>query len=331
MDDFVSGRQLQFDIFIRILEDKFIKVAHGGDDLPPERISSYKAKGLRFLYMRKEDFAKYVGMSLVLLGAAKEAGRIPLAKKINLMKHTGEVILQKVRIDGLDEDSYEYAKTFIDSTLTILSENSDALELLTALSSHTDFVYAHSVGVSMISVLMARQMGWVTISNLFKVAMSGLMHDVGEKEIDVGVLSKLRKDLSIGEVKLKESHTSRGTDIIGEIRGMPSDVMQVVAQHHEDCVGQGYPRGIRRNAIHPMARLIAVASEFCELVLKAPNSPELSSRDAVKRLVSFSSSKLDPDFLGALGRLFKTESIGNGSVPPQGKLGSGDELEWSLD
>ena len=52
---------------------------------------------------------------------------------------------------------------------------------------------------------------------------------------------------------------------------MPSDVIQMVQQHHENCAGTGYPMGFKRNRIHPLARLISLADEFCNLVLKNPN------------------------------------------------------------
>jgi len=328
IDDFVSGKQLKYDIFIQIV-NKYIKIAHNGEDLPPDRINHYKSKGLHFLYMKKEDFARYAGMNLSLLSAVSKNPHISTEKKMNLIKHTGEIILHKIHIEGLDEGTVSYAKTFVENIVVILGNNANAMDLLSALSSHTDFLYAHSVGVSMISVLIARKMGWVTISNLSKIAMAGLLHDIGEKEIDVTILSKFRKDLEISELNMIESHPTRGVEILEELKGMPSEVIQVVAQHHEDCAGLGYPRGIRKNQIHPVARLVSVASEFCDLVLDAPNSPKLSGKDAINRLLSFSAHKLDPDFLNTLGSIFQVMPPPSNSS--QGSFGGGSgggDADW---
>ena len=83
IDDFISGREMQFDISIRITEFKYVKIAHGGENLPPDRIKSYKEKNIQFLYMKKDDFKKYLGFNLSLANAVTKAKNIDHQKKIN--------------------------------------------------------------------------------------------------------------------------------------------------------------------------------------------------------------------------------------------------------
>ncbi len=324
IDDFVAGRTIQFDLFIRISPTKYIKIAHRGEDMPKEQIQKYKAKNLRYLYMRKEDYTRYVGLSVALTRAAAKDSKISQEKKVNLVKHTGEVLLGHMRLEGIDEENYEYAKTYVENSISVLMNEDDAFRLLDFLSSHTDFLYVHSVGASFISILIARELEWVSIPNLFKIAMGGLLHDIGKKDIGAATLGKLPENLTPAEIQILETHSLRGVEILTQLRSVPGDVIQIVAQHHENCLGQGYPKGLRRKQIHPLARLVSVANEFCNLTLKAPHSAQLKPAEAIKRMRSFSWDKLDPDFLQALARVFGVAvapAVGGKASGKDGKFG----------
>ena len=311
VDDFSAGKAMNFDIYLRINPQKYMKVAHGGEDLSSERVSSFKSKNLKFLYARKEDFSKYMGTQLATPKRAKRPSQAEREKKLALLRHTGEIIAKSVQFAGINADTYEYITTYIENAIDILCEQESAAEVLEALKGHTDWLYAHSVGVCMISVLLAREMKWTAPQNLFKIALGGLLHDVGKKEIDGATLSKARQDFTPEELRLIESHPSRGHEILIRL-GVPIEVLQIVSEHHENCIGGGYPRGVRKNQIHPLARLVAVADEFCKFTLPVPNGERLEPREAIARLLQLQSESLDEEFATALQTLFKIKPTRHG-------------------
>lgn len=58
IEDFVSGASVQINIYIKLSDSKYIRVAHAGDQIPTDRVENYKAKGLAYLYAEKrfKDF-----------------------------------------------------------------------------------------------------------------------------------------------------------------------------------------------------------------------------------------------------------------------------------
>lgn len=314
IDDFVSGKEIQYDIFVKLSDAKFVKVAHQGENLSLERIRAYKAKGLKHLYMRKEDFKKYIGFNLSLASALKEA-RVPKAKKVNFMKHTGEVILEHIFNNELDETTYEDAKNIVETTVSIVTDNRDLFDLLEILNNHGDHTYAHSLGVSMYAAMMAKELKWNSPATLFKLSLGGMFHDIGLKEIEKELITKPRRNMNAEELKKYQSHPMRGMEILGQIPSIPSDVLQIVLQHHENCLGLGYPSGLKKKHIHPMARVVAVASEFCELALKGAHTPGLPPKEALSRLLTIHRETLDTAALEALLKVFK--------VPPPKELTEG--------
>ncbi len=314
INDFVTGKTIKFNIFARLSANKYVKLAHKGEDLSINRVRFYREKGMRFLYLRIGDFREYVGFSLTLAKAAQKSDAIARDKKLNLLRHTGEILNEQIRHDGIDDHVYESAGAFVDATLNILSDDFKALEVLDALRNHADYVLAHSVGVSMYAVMIAQNIQWQLPSNKIKVAMGGLFHDIGIKELHRDLIDRPRYQWNVDDVKTYESHPTRGHEILIDIQSLPDDVLDIVKQHHENCLSRGYPAGMKKALIHPMAKLISVADEFCYRVIKNPQYTPMSPADALQDMASNCAAFLDKKFFEALVQLFRpaTKNAGPG-------------------
>ncbi|MBI3534506.1 MAG: HD domain-containing protein, partial [Deltaproteobacteria bacterium] len=153
--------------------------------------------------------------------------------------------------------------------------------------------------------MIAKTLKWNSPVNIYKISMGGLFHDVGKKEIDRDILNKPKRDRNPEETKIIESHPMRGMEILRKVKGIPNDILQIIFQHHENCTGQGYPVGLRKHAIHPMARLIAVANEFCSYAIKNPENPEGCSPEvAIKKMLENEPNQWDHNVLSALMEVF---------------------------
>lgn len=308
IDDFITGRTIKFNIFVRLSEGKFVKLAHKGEDISMDRIKFYRGKGLTHLYLRREDFRLYVGFTLKLADAAKSTRIVSHDKKLSLLRHTGEILNEQIQHDGVDEQAFDSARAFVEATLDILTDNSKAADVLTALREHADHVLVHSVGVSLYSVMIAQKVQWHMPANRAKVAMGGLFHDIGLKEVSRALIDRPRYSWTQAEVKIYETHPSRGVHILNEIEEISEDVREIVKQHHENCLSRGYPAAIKKTAIHPMAKLISVADEFCYRIIKGPEFKDMIPIEAIQDMRLNCAEELDKGFLDALTQLFKPQA-----------------------
>lgn len=314
INDFISGREMKFDIFIRTSETKYIKIAHCGEDISLDRIESYRKKNVPFLYMRKDDFKKYLDFNLFLVRSVAKSDRINHLKKVNFIKHTSEIFLQNLSTEGISEENFLQAKAIVENAIAILSDSPGAADLLIALSSHTDYLYAHSVGVSLFSSLIAGALGWTSPSTIFRVSVGGLLHDVGKKEIPIEILSQPRRALTPSDIARIETHPARGAEILAQLQSVPSDILQIVHEHHENCLGTGYPAHLKRTKIHPFARVVHVADDFCNLVLKNPNSNGMDPKTAIRQMLALNLDYYDPAALTALMKVVGVSEIGTNSI-----------------
>lgn len=270
--EFVSTPTLMFDVFVQ-LGERFVKVGRKGDDLPVERIKHYRERGLKHLYTSIADFSLLVKFNINVSKKMSESGVINPEKRAQFLRYTAETIMERTFAVGVDLESFNSAKDFLATSLNSLADEHEAFSLITALNSHDDYLYAHSLAVCMYSVMIAKTMGMESPQTLFRLSLCGLFHDIGKKEIDREILDKPRALLTVAERKLYESHTVRGRDITLSLKSMPSEVVQVAFEHHEENAGTGYPRGIKKNEIHPFVQIIRIADKFAELIIRHKGGP----------------------------------------------------------
>lgn len=301
IEDFIAEKEMDYGIYIRISKTKYIKIAHKGGKLSEDKIHAFREKSVTHLYIRQEDFSKLVGFTLLVSKAVSASGQVENAKKIRFMQYTGEMIIQQAYVAGTDETLFRNAKEFLNTSLDLLTEDDETFTLLTMLSNHTDYLYAHSLGVAMFSVMIAKQLGWQSPQTLFKLAFAGLFHDIGKKEIPPDILAKPRTTLTQQERALLESHTTRGMEILQALKTAPSEVIRVSYEHHEDVLGQGFPQGLNKLKIHPFSLIVAVANAFCEYTIRSPqNTAPRDAPSAIQAMQTYKLASLDPQAFNAL-------------------------------
>ncbi|OFZ14007.1 MAG: hypothetical protein A2Z20_10295 [Bdellovibrionales bacterium RBG_16_40_8] len=302
IDEFISMQKLLFDVYIQIADDKYIRIGNKGYAVLQDQMQKFKEKGIKHLHIRREDFSLLVNFNMIVGKKITGAAEVSAEKKANFIKYAGEVILEKCFVIGVDQKAFDDATQFSNLALSSIADSYDLVNILDLLGKHSDDVYAHSLGVSLYSVMIARQLGWISHSTLFKLSLAGMFHDIGEKEIDKAILKKSRIELTQEERKLIESHPVRGKEILESLGKVPSDVILAIYEHHERARGQGYPRNLELKDISPFGKVLAVADCFVKRALKTEKYAGISAQDALTAMDSFDVDLLDQDIYAALKR-----------------------------
>ncbi|MES2768756.1 MAG: HD domain-containing phosphohydrolase [Bdellovibrionota bacterium] len=309
IEDFVSQKETSCPVFIKLNNDKYIKIAHKGGKIPEEKINLFKDKGIAYLYVTKEDFPSFVGFTVQITKALAGNSNINAEKKNRFLKYTGELLSQQIFSPSFDQTSCQHAKDFLQSSLNIIAEDDETGSILMGLNDHTDFLYAHSLGVSAMSVLIAKKMGWESGAILFKLAFAGLFHDIGKKELPKSLLEKQRFQFTAEEVKLYESHTVRGKEILDSLKNAPSESVAVAYEHHESAVGNGYPRSVDHSKLHPFSKIVNVANVFCNYAIRSyPDQKILTAQEAISKMQTNKVFEIDKQAFQALISLIKKPS-----------------------
>lgn len=233
-------------------------------------------------------------------------------------KSLAEQILVRVRADRPGASPEELRKI----ALALVDESIDAREVGAAilhLRAFDDYLFAHSVNVSVLSVLVGHAMG-LSRTELHALAAGGLVHDAGMARIAREIWDK-DGPLTEAEYAEVKRHPVLGAEALkGAIEGIP-EIGPIVLQHHERLDGSGYPNGLRGDAIHPLARIAAVCDVYDAMRGERRYRPKFLPYDAMAHVMQASSSTLDPDVVRAFVRYLSIYPIGSFVLLNTGEIG----------
>lgn len=316
VDEFVSATHLVSDVYLK-LGERYIKAAHEGEAVPVDRIKKYQSNQVDYLFVRQEDFKKYLDFSLKISGLVAKNSVIPNESKLKLFRHTAEIVAENCFKNSIERGVFDSASRIVQDTVDLLSNDEDLMDVMLGLDSHAERVYRHSVFVALLGVLTARAYGWRGTSTLLKVTLCGLFHDIGKKEISKEILNKRRIHLTDFDIRMIESHVVRGREILTVLSGLPEDVATVAYQHHENFNGTGYPQALKSDHIHPIARLIRVVDLFVNYMDSAIESERVSAEVALQKILDHHTGEFDPNFLNSLAKAVRVPLVLNSLAETQ--------------
>lgn len=157
-----------------------------------------------------------------------------------------------------------------------VARSNAALSQILAVKQYENLTYTHSVNVSMLSLLLGRQMG-LDEDTLAALVEGALLHDIGKTKIPLEVVKKPGA-LDKQERRLMEMHTTLGSEILAQIEGLRPLTPLIALEHHRTVKGQGYPDLGDGVIPHPMSQIVSVADIYEAVTgartYQAPASPE---------------------------------------------------------
>ncbi|MGH9533714.1 MAG: HD domain-containing phosphohydrolase [Terriglobales bacterium] len=160
-----------------------------------------------------------------------------------------------------------------------------------ALDLRATEVAGHSLRVSLYTEEMARRMG-MEGEALRNVIRGAYLHDIGKLGIPDAILLK-SSGLTPQEKAVMESHVRIGFEMVQRIEFL-AIAAEIVHNHQERFDGDGYPRGLRGEAIPLPARIFSVADALDAMTSNRPYRGALPFAVARGEIVRESGRQFDP-------------------------------------
>lgn len=138
-----------------------------------------------------------------------------------------------------------------------------------------DYLFYHSVAVSLISAFLGKEMGF-TKGEWLQIGLAGLLSDCGFARINSRIITN-KMPLTTHDWQDIKNHPTYSYRMVENLPTITSGVKLAILQHHERMDGNGYPLGISKGKIHTYAQIIAVADMYhamtSERLYKVGQSP----------------------------------------------------------
>ena len=152
----------------------------------------------------------------------------------------------------------------------------------------------HSDRVSSICQAIASIMSFEK-SDVKRMRIAGLVHDIGKIGIDDKILNKAGK-LNSDEWYEMKKHPEIGWRILSTTNEF-LELAQFVLNHHERWDGSGYPNGLKGEKIPLESRIIAVADAYDAMTSERSYRIGLGKEESIKELIRCSGTQFDPEIV----------------------------------
>jgi len=178
----------------------------------------------------------------------------------------------------------------------------DTLERLAiAAEFRDDETGRHTERVGETAALLGAALG-MSDDAVFLVRRAAPLHDVGKIGIPDAILRK-PEGLTADEWEVMRTHTTIGAQILSGGRSRVVQLAEEIAlNHHEHWDGEGYPRGLRGDAIPLAGRLVMVADAFDALTSDRVYRKAWPPEQVLAYIRQYSGKRFDPRITAVMER-----------------------------
>jgi len=304
---------LQFDLFLKLAENNFVKVVHKGDTFLPEDGKKYIEKRVMNLYLRQEDAEVFLNEFQALATCVSKTAALSPEELTIAGVDFLEATQKLAEIFGWTEDVMDAARKSVAIAIQAVSKSPKILSLLELKAGDASSPYtSHITTLSFLSCAIAQKLDWASELTQVKLAMAALLHDltVDEKvyrEVESWNTRASDRASTETEVAVYRNHPAKAAEEITQIPGLPPDVDQIVMQHHELPDGSGFPNGAAANRISPLACIFIFSEDLATYLLQAGEP-----RALVEKFLQERKGKYTSGTFRKIQKAFEESMNGNG-------------------
>ncbi len=163
--------------------------------------------------------------------------------------------------------------------------------LVDALLDGDPYTRSHALHVNSMAKLWSEHTLELDRDPLAMFLQASLLHDVGKLLVTDRILVRPAR-LARDEYEAAQRHAGYGHDILASQSGY-EEVAKIVGQHHERWDGLGYPNGLAGEAIHPLARAIAILDAYSAMTADRPYHRGITETAALAELQRCAGTQFD--------------------------------------
>lgn len=172
------------------------------------------------------------------------------------------------------------------------TEGPDLLPLFSDLLESTDRqLIKHAARVSSYATLLGRRINLAPPEQK-SLALGAFLHDIGKIKPQTHHATDDESSV-IQKLFGSRQHQEQGATLMLPL-GLPAEVGQIIAYHHERWDGAGYPYGLQEEGIPQLVRIVCLAQAFDQLTTGHSGQRPLSSDDACRQIRSQAGTRFDP-------------------------------------
>ncbi len=267
---FLRFNQVLCDVYVRLNEQKYIKIINKDEFYTREDFRKYTQRNIEYLYILSEDYEGF-GVSMAKTPFLIENKNMASEQVEHAVSTTVEIIHDLASTVGITDtvlNLVDYSVYQIEAQLEE-STNKKAVEiynLMTKIRDRKDYLYDHSYMLSYMACEICTHLDWDSEETRNKLIYASLLKDIKVGNADLAMAVDLQSSellkFSEEEIAKYKKHPLEAAQMIAEAKAFPLNIEDLVAQHHENPEGTGFPRKLEANRVNQLSATFIVAHNF---------------------------------------------------------------------
>lgn len=302
LDELFTGSHLIFDIYVRLGQNKFLKLFNQGEFFKEGRLKKYVTEKNSYLYFLTSERRHYMQYMNELASKVVNKPMVETEIKLNLMKGVVEKYVEEAFTVGLKPSLLEYSKTICDNLYDTVKSSPDLYLVMRNFELADESEYSHAFVSAFFSVMVLKQFSWQTPKSVETMTLGAFFHDIGLIKIPKGLKDMDLSKMTPTQKTTYHSHCEVGVNMLPQNPLMSAAVKQIIYQHHELSDGTGFPSRLSDHKIFPMAKILSLVNYFSDTMIHKKMKPldalRFILRDPEARM------KYNQEVLVALAKIF---------------------------
>ncbi len=281
-DDFVPVNYELITQFPALKLPLFIKVdgeIARYEGAPPKPASAgVKSDSPQIFHLLKTDYNLILKAHAAQLQEAAKKDNLSEAETHKAVQKSHDLVRDVIKESGFTEEAQKVAKASVEMTVKLIGQKPKLSEIMADLKQKEGpYIPSHSIMLGRLACGMAFKVGWHSPATYFKLTLAAFMHDITLDDTKLAKITSTQfqnpdNGLTPDEIKKIKLHPISASEYTRKFSEIPSDVDQIVLQHHEKADGTGFPRGLNAKYISPLSTLFILAHEMIDYSLENPGA-----------------------------------------------------------
>lgn len=223
----------------------------------------------------KEEYLhklKELGISNVYIKEIKDIKY--LINNTKLEKSTEEKIKEQCqeKVQTTIEKFSSYSDVELNDIIVVAEQilddalnNSEVMYNVSFIRDRSESIYAHSVNVAAMSVLVGLQLK-LSEKRVMDVAVGAILHDMGLAYLPEYLRGCILEECSKEEKELIIRHVLTGYSAVEKEDWLSKTAKEIIFSHHEMCDGSGYLRHLTKSHLCQEVKIVTVCDTFDSMV-----------------------------------------------------------------
>lgn len=276
-------------LFIRINDQKFVRLTTGTADFTDDEFLKYKHRGIKELFVESANGERLI-QEFRSRAFQDEQWSAPIDPNAPKLDFQSEAVMGLTNRLGLDETTQAQLKETTDRTFSIVAQRAELGTLIKEFKKANRWGLSDRTALTLtVAAGLLRSVGEWNENAIKTMAFAAILHDMAISDMQPFSVKKTIKAIEMGmdssnpDVIRVREHTLKAADYSKLIPGCPPETANVILSHHEKPNGRGFPNKATAFDLSFLQSVFVFSVDFATAFVESEGTMDIRSFLVVRK------------------------------------------------